>query len=189
MSDPAHVLAVFNGSNSDHTKALYIELMALGAPGVVALNLFRACKASERAKDYRGRKFKVAAYEKKQWSMGLLCEALQAQPVDGISFGWGIDERMRAADAPHFHVLYVDTWCGQISFHTDVRGTGPAYTGQWDGVKDVSAKRACELVAQVLQGARLVRPLVEQVVKETISEAIGRAMPLQLDFFQEKPSA
>src|SRR5689334_7177425 len=88
------ILAIYNGSNGDATKAVYVELEAIGPIGVVAVNLFRACKTSGRAKVYRGRHYKGAAYDTKQWSMENLarvlsdhCEAL------GIVWGWGLDEK------------------------------------------------------------------------------------------------
>lgn len=183
------VLAVYAGSSGDDTKALYAALEKLGVPGVVAMNLFRACKASERAKEYRGR-YKRAAYEKKQWSIDNLCTALLARPVEGISFGWAIDERMRASGAPHFNVLYVDTWFGQISFHSDTRGAGPDYGGQWDGMKGVATGRVCRLVAVLFQVKKtIVEPIIEQVarevVKSVISEAYQLALPLQRDDFKD----
>lgn len=69
------VLEIYEGSDGAATKELYDELTKLGSIGVVALNLFRACKASHRAKVYR-RKWKGEAYGKKNWSLSNLCEAL-----------------------------------------------------------------------------------------------------------------
>ena len=47
-------LDVYRASDGEATKRLYVELELLGPAGVIALNLFRACKNSERAKAYRG---------------------------------------------------------------------------------------------------------------------------------------
>src|ERR1700676_464322 len=64
MTDLATILSIYAGSNGDATKALYASLEKRGPVGLIALNLFRACKASERAKIYRGRSYKGAAYDK-----------------------------------------------------------------------------------------------------------------------------
>jgi hypothetical protein len=62
MPDPALVdrlsecSAIYHGSNGALTVDLYARLEALGPAGIVAMNLFRAAKASERAKVYT-RKF------------------------------------------------------------------------------------------------------------------------------------
>jgi hypothetical protein len=69
-------LEIYAGSDGEATKRLYAELEALGLVGVIAMNLFRACKASARAKVYRGGGYRGMAYDKKQWSIGQLVEAL-----------------------------------------------------------------------------------------------------------------
>lgn len=70
-----NVREIFHGSDGEATKLLYAELEKRGPIGTIALNLFRAQKASTRAKVYR-RKFKGAAYDKKNWSLRNLCDAL-----------------------------------------------------------------------------------------------------------------
>jgi hypothetical protein len=70
------VLAVYEGSDGDATKALYAELEQLGPLGVVAAFLLRAQKNSARAKVYRGRRYRGAAYDRKQWAMDELATAL-----------------------------------------------------------------------------------------------------------------
>lgn len=147
MTDLATIITIYKGSNGEATKALYAELEQIGPLGVVALNLFRACKASERAKVYRGRNYKGAAYDKKQWSMGNLCTVLSdAKLAGGISWGWGADVETIAFP----NVLYVDLPTGQVSFHTAVRGAGPDYAGTWDGVRGASPDRICRFVDRVL---------------------------------------
>jgi len=142
----AHVVAVYEGSNGDATKALYERLEKLGPMGVVAANLLRAQKNSARAKAYR-RKFKGMAYDRKQWAMGNLATAL-AQHADALDlrWGWGDDP------AQEFHrtVLYVDLPTGQVSFHTDMRGDGPDYPAAWDGIPGKSPERICRWAARVL---------------------------------------
>lgn len=49
------VLAAYNGSDADATRALYAELLHVCGPaGAVSCNLLRAQKTSARAKVYRG---------------------------------------------------------------------------------------------------------------------------------------
>jgi hypothetical protein len=144
------VYTVYRGSNGDATKALYAKLGSLGPIGVVAVNLFRAQKNSERAKAYRGRGFKGAAYDRKQWAMANLAAILvEHTPMLNLSWGWGDDETQ-----PHHKVvLYIDLPTGQVSFHTDRREAGPDYHGHWDGMRDQSADRICRWCARLLAGA------------------------------------
>lgn len=143
----SYVLGVYGGPNGEATKALYERLEKLGPIGLVALNLFRAQKNSERAKAYRGRGYKGAAYDRKQWAMGNLDEALVGHAdALGLRWGWGNDP----GQAFHCCVLYVELPTGQVSFHTNIRGSGPDYPGEWDGVRGKSAERICRFVAQLL---------------------------------------
>lgn len=152
----ADILATYAGSNGDATKALYAELEQLGPLGHVATNLFRACKASERAKVYRGGQrgrgsFKGMAYDRKQWAMDNLAGALDAQAAPlGLTWGWGLDVKQEF----HRDVLYVDLPTGQVSFHTAGRGRGPDYPRAWDGQAGQSATRICRWVAQLLDPAK-----------------------------------
>lgn len=148
MSDEilADVFRIYQGSDGEATKALYARLEKLGPKGIVAVNLFRACKASERAKVYR-RGYKSVAYEKKQWSMDNLCKALREHAVFlGMPWGWGLDPKQEF----HRHVLYIELPTGQVSFHTAVQGDGPIYGKEWDGVRNAAPQRICTWVAQVL---------------------------------------
>ena len=146
----AEVMAVYEGSNGDLTKALYQRLEAVGPIGVIAMNLFRAQKCSERAKVYRGRRYKDAAYGRKQWSMDNLAAALtEHAEALGIAWGWAIDPEQ----AYHNVVLYIEIPTGQVSFHTDARGKGPNYLAPWDGVRGISPTRICRFCADVLAGA------------------------------------
>ncbi|MGR4927364.1 hypothetical protein ACIPUD_11210 [Bradyrhizobium sp. CAR08] len=142
------ILAIYEGSDGEATKAMYVELETMGPIGLVAINLFRACKTSGRAKNYRGRRYKGAAYDTKQWSMENLAKVLSEHgDALGIVWGWERDEKQEF----HNWVLYVDTprLRGQVSFHTAARGQGPDYPGAWDGVKDVAAQRICRFLADV----------------------------------------
>jgi len=145
-------LDVYQGSDGEATKALYADLEKCGPIGVVALNLFRAQKCSARAKMYRGHRFKDAAYERKNWSMGLLCDALMAHAAElRIRWGWEIDRSETFAP----YVLYVELPQGQVSFHARVRGRGPDFAGKWDGATGASSIRIVSFCESVLGGGVL----------------------------------
>jgi hypothetical protein len=137
------VLRTYQGSDGEATKALYARLDEFGPAGVVALNLLRAQKASERAKLYRGGvrgkgSYRGMAYERKQWAMDNLCAVLgQHGAALDIAWGWGLD----AKAVGYEHVLYVELPTGQASFHTACRGQGPDHGKDWDGIKGQSADR------------------------------------------------
>lgn len=144
----ADVLAVYEGSNGEETKAMYECLEKLGPVGFVAVNLFRAQKSSARAKVYRGRGYSGMAYDRKQWSIDNLAVVLGSHaPELGLVWGWGEDEKQEV----HRHVLYVDLPTGQVSFHSGHRGVGPAYGAAWDGQRNASPARICKWVAQLLE--------------------------------------
>jgi hypothetical protein len=146
--DLGNILSVFEGSDAHVTIALYEDLRAIGGMGLVGMELFRAQKSSSRAKVYRGGGFRGKAYDKKQWAMGNLCQALAASS-GALRWGWKIDE---AADF-HKWVLYVDLPNGQVSFHTGERGEGPDYPSDWDGVKNASVTRICRFIADLFANA------------------------------------
>jgi hypothetical protein len=148
------VHAVFDGSDGDATRALYKELAERGPLGLIALNLFRANKNSARAKVYKGGNdkgsYRDQAYDRKQYSMTQLCAILQQYPVPEVpKWGWAKDEDQQK----HSWVLYVHIPTGQISFHTEHRGDGPDYQGDWDGIRGASVERVCKWAAQLLEKA------------------------------------
>lgn len=148
------IVRVFQGSDGEATKALYARLEAIGPVGVVAVNLFRAQKSSERAKVYRGgirgrSSYRGLAYDRKGWAMDNLCTVLAEHAgALGIVWGWGEDPKQEY----HRHVLYVDLPTGQVSFHGASRGAGPDYPGNWDGIPGRSADRILRWVARLLDG-------------------------------------
>lgn len=147
------VARVYEGSSGEATKALYAELEKLGPIGVVATNLFRACKTSERAKVYRKRGHSNEAYDRKQWSMNnLSIELMRSAGELGIGWGWAEDPKQSF----HRWVLYVDIPTGQVSFHTAERGCGPDYPKAWDGVRGAAAGRICSWVARILDEAAVI---------------------------------
>lgn len=125
---------VYDGSDGQLTKDYYAHLSKLGKMGELAIQLFRAQKASLRAKKYRGGipgkgSFRSMAYEKKGWAIEQLCAMLDANPDLGITFGWKKDPKaMNAAS----WVVYIDLPEGQVSFHSMTRNKGPDYAGDWD---------------------------------------------------------
>src|SRR5579871_3084039 len=150
MTDLADVYRIYQGSDGDATKALFAELRQYGMIGALAVELFRAQKASERAKVYRGGirgrgSYKGMAYDRKQWAMDNLCKAL-AQSCGLYEWGWGVDDKQPV----HRHVLYVDLPTGQVSFHNGYRGEGPDYGKPWDGMPGQSADRVCGWIARIL---------------------------------------
>jgi hypothetical protein len=157
MADLATIQSVYRGSDGRQTLALYGELGKLGPAGAIAINLFRACKCSERAKAYRrGPGHKTAAYERKDWSIGNLAKVLQNEQLIaalGLRWGWGLDDALKAEGDPHHHIIYVDLPEGQVSFHTGTRGPGPDYAGHWDGTRNLAASRICLFVAAVFEKA------------------------------------
>jgi len=143
----AEIMCVYAGSDGEATKAIYAQLDAMGPMGHVATNLFRAHKASARAKVYRGGlrgrgSFKRMAYERKQWALDNLDVCLREKAHD-LVWGWKRDRK----EPVHCWVLYVELPTGQVSFHTEYRGHGPDFAGEWDGVVDQGSTRVCQWIA------------------------------------------
>lgn len=159
MPDIASIIRTYQGSDGAATRTLYAELEQLGPVGHIAVNLFRACKCSERAKVYRrGGGYKTAAYDRKDWSIRNLATALHVSHAQDpnhpcipltIRWGWAIDEALRDRGDPHHHILYVDLPTGQVSFHVGARSDGPDYPGQWDGQPGQSADRICRWIGRL----------------------------------------
>lgn len=149
---------IYEGSDGEATKALYMRLQSLGAEGVIAMNLFRANKCSNRAKEY-SRRFKGEAYGRKQWSLENLCKALNDSalrvPASVFKWGWKEDPNQPV----HKWVLYVEIPTGQVSFHSEHRGIGPDYPGEWDGQLGAGAGRICNWCAQLLGEPQKKYPL------------------------------
>jgi hypothetical protein len=133
---------VFIQNNGDVTKAYYAELNALGLDGQLAVALFRAQKRSTAAKKYRGRQYRGAAYEVKNWSLGEIC---RIAALLNHRWGWKHDPNTPG----YSQVLYVDLPTGQASFHSADRLSGPDYPGDWDGQRGVCEDRICEFCDMV----------------------------------------
>jgi hypothetical protein len=132
-----NALDVYTASDGELTTRYYSHLQEHGPVGIVAVNLFRAQKNSERAKKYRGGirgqgSYKSMAYDRKSWAMGNLCGVLAEHAAAlSIRYGWKQDPAPVFGQAPSW-VLYVDLPQGQCSFHSPHRGAGPDYPGDWD---------------------------------------------------------
>jgi hypothetical protein len=152
----SRVLAIYEGSDGDATRALYARLQEIGPIGHIAVNVFRAHKNSARAKVYRGGQpgkgsFSKMAYERKHWSMSQLCGIMLSHgETCRITWGWGID----STQPTHNQVLYIDLPTGQVSFHTDQGGEGPDYTLGWDGIRGVAVGRICSWAGRLLRDAK-----------------------------------
>lgn len=144
-------LEVYGGSDGEATKALYEELIALVPAGLVAMNLFRTLKNSERAKSHRGGNargsYRQQAYDRKHWSIEQLCKTLRAHSGElGLDWGWAVDPIKER----HRDVIYVDLPTGQISFHTEPRVPDcPNYSFGWDGVPGVAPFRLCKWIGRL----------------------------------------
>lgn len=170
----------YHGSDADRTIAVYKRLEAAGARGIIAMNLLRACKASERAKQYRGGNsrgsYKRQAYDKKDWSLMQLVNALTAHgDREGIAWGWGWDSK--AIDFEN--VIYVELpEFGQVSFHHRVRHSGPDHTKEWDGIRGVGSSRIIRFACAVLGDPQPVETQGERDAKRQTRRqrsAIARA--------------
>ena len=118
--------SVFNQNDGDVTKAYYATMNAKGFKGMLAVALFRAQKRSTAAKRYRGRQYKSAAYDVKNWSLSEICRVLSIWP-GAPEWGW-----KRDPNTPGYEwVLYVELPTGQCSFHSAGRLSGPDFKGKW----------------------------------------------------------
>ncbi len=145
----SEIMSIYRGSDALATGKMYDRLAQRGVAGVLAVNLLRACKKSERAKVYTARDHRVASYDGKQWAMDEICSILVKHPALVASWGWGTDNKQTY----HRFVLYVELLQGQVSFHTHARGVGPDFPGQWDGKAGMSGQRACAYAASLFTGS------------------------------------
>jgi hypothetical protein len=137
MTETSLTLSVFHGSHSGRTRKYLSHLETQGQPGKIAAALFRAQKASTRAKAYTGgivrsdggfSSFRSLSYDKKSQALRNLCSLLYEDSA-GIQWGWGRDEEKPIAP----HVLHVDLPTGRVRFHSHERFAGPDYLGNLDG--------------------------------------------------------
>lgn len=150
----SRVQNAYFGSHAATTRRLLKDLAAKGVEGQVAAQLFRAQKASARAKQYRGGTFdgrgtsyRRLAYDRKG---ECLCELslLLLDEEHGLQWGWGRD----GANGLAPHVMYIDLPNGQVSFHSAHRFAGPDYSGEWDRAY-ASEERILEFCERVFASA------------------------------------
>lgn len=159
------VREVYNGSDGGATRRLMTQLEKVGGLGSIAAQLFRAQKASSRAKVYRGglrrssgrTSYRDLAYNAKERALVGLCNVLAAD-AQGLNWGWKIDPKQPR----NKYVLYVDLPNGQCSFHSPDRHVGPDYNGEWDGERG-SESRIIEFCESVLT------PGIESIVPHLVS--------------------
>lgn len=162
-------------SDGDRTKQLYARLEAVGPGGIIAMNLLRAAKASERAKLYRGGdrrgSYKRQAYDKKRWSIMQLLGALRANAGTlGIEWGWGYD----AKAIEYEHVLYVELpEFGQVSFHMSHRDGGEDHKKPWDGMRGLSSSRIIRFACAALGEPQPAETRGEQDAKRDRAKGAG----------------
>jgi len=136
---------VYFGSNGVATRKYLKELEKLGLEGKIGAGLFRAQKASSRAKKYRGSfpcrngatmSYKKVTYDRKSTALEKLCHLLAASD---LVYGWGKDPNCSAE-----WVLYVELPQGQVSFHSYERFEGPDHIRDWDKQKGASEDRVID---------------------------------------------
>lgn len=155
------ILRTYEGSNGDATMALYRELQGHGAAGHIAVNVFRAMKASERAKVYRGgergadgrtgRSYRDMASDRKRWAIDNLVKTLLERAEDlGIGWGWARNRYLPTLGCEW--VLHIDLPTGQVSIDCGDRGAGPDFEPGWDDVIRAGPPRIARWCEQVLGG-------------------------------------
>lgn len=137
----SEVARAYHGSDPVVSRRVCAELERIGHLGRLAASLFRAQKASTRAKRYRGgpdcghSSYRTLAYERKGAQLAALVSRLSEDSC-GYSWGWTRD----AAEDHASWVVYLDLPMGQVSFHSVERLDGPDYPGQWDGQRASEAR-------------------------------------------------
>jgi hypothetical protein len=137
---------VFEQKDGIVTQSFYNSLNTIGPMGRLATALFRAQKRSSAAKSYKRGKFRHAAYDVKNWSLGEVCRLLSSE-TRTITWGWKRDPK-----TPGYEwVLYVELPEGQVSFHSPERGAGPDYLGEWDNSEKSTDRiiRFCDSISEV----------------------------------------
>lgn len=166
----------YKHSDAAFTRRVLRQLEAKGLIGCIAAQLFRAQKASSRAKDYRG-DYRGYAYERKAESLNLLCDLLSKQ--NDLSWGWGTDDQMDEF-GPRY-VLYIELPRDQVSFHSYERFSGLDYPQKWDG-EHTSAERIVAFCEAVLTGTSL-----EQLSREQGRARFAKRLQQQRDCSRAVP--
>lgn len=129
------VHAIYAHSGGEETQALFAELEALGAMGVLAKNLFRAQKCTQRALDQAATVWAHYAMGRKRWALDQLLDQLRVTPpaeLPGITYGWVSD--LDAGDPERPYALVVTLPTGTVSFRSKILHPGPTLPrAAWDG--------------------------------------------------------
>ncbi len=126
---PSVISLAYRGSDPRLTRLVTKQLEQEGDIGHIAATLFRAQKASSRAKTYRG-EYIDYAYGRKNRELGKLCTLLGQS---AFNWGWREDSSAgRRGFGPRW-VLYIDLPDGQVSFHAFERLCDKGYDASWDG--------------------------------------------------------
>lgn len=160
---------VYTGNDRTATRRLLSDLDLRGEQGKLAAALFRAQKASARAKEYRGDSVDYS-YGRKAEQLTVICDLLSST-ANGLIWGWGQDKSGNLTD-----VLYIDLPCGQVSFHSESRLVGPDYLKPWDSGQN-SAENVMEFASQVLDehapNPKPKRSRTQKPKKEFICDGCG----------------
>ncbi len=141
---------VYQENNAPTTRLLFSRLKKLGSLGLLAVELLRAQKNSDRGKLQGYKKSKVfnysgVSYGRKAKALSNIARILLENNL-GIKWGWGEDP----AEFKIPWVLYLELPTGQVSFHNRKRYEGPDYEGQWDK-KNASCERILEFCDRLLE--------------------------------------
>jgi hypothetical protein len=117
-------------------------LRSHGPAGEVAARLFQAQRSSSEAKMWRPGGFgRRRRYAVKSEALAALALALtQHAAALHITWGWAEDATAKENLGPAW-LFYADLPCGQVSFHSWERSSGPNYPGKWDGFPGASVER------------------------------------------------
>lgn len=144
---------VYRTSNGALTTRFYRLLKQRGPWGEIAAALFKAQKASKRAKKYgpyagvNGSSFRDLSYGRKGQALKELCDLLEKN-FAGADLHWGW-KKDGANQLPPW-VFYVELPQGQVSFHSHDRFSGPDYKGQWDGMRGASEERVIDFCDSIM---------------------------------------
>jgi hypothetical protein len=154
---------IYDGSDGSATRQFLAALNKRGPVGEIAALLFKAQKASKRAKKYGPYagingigSYRNLSYQRKADSLKELSSALLKYGGGSTCVDqWGWKKDPHHGFSPEW-VLYVEIGCvaeggkiGQVSFHSTERYEGPDYPGDWDHLK-MSERRILEFCDRVM---------------------------------------
>lgn len=145
-------------SNAPLSRRLCKELDSMGLMGELASLLFKAQKANEQAKSYRGkapvsrRPYGDYSKDRMQEMLKKASYLLDAHATTmGVSWGWSVDDK---PNRPPW-VFCIDLPTGQVVYRLPYRGIGPDYESGF-GSEFSNDHRIAEFCAGVLDGRWMV---------------------------------